>query len=49
MGITAQRIARTLSTFVGEAQEFIVSNQLLLAFLVVLGIVVFKVTRPRLG
>lgn len=49
MGITAQRIARTLSTFVGDAQEFIVSNHLLLAFFVVLAIVVFKMTRPHLG
>lgn len=49
MGITAQRIAHTLSTFVGDAQEFVMSNLLLLAFLVVLAIVVFKVTRPRLG
>lgn len=49
MGITGQRIARMLSAFVGEAQEFVVSNQLLIAFLVLLAIVVFKVTRPRLG
>lgn len=49
MGITSQRIARMLSAFVGEAQEFVLSNQLLMAVLVLLAIVVFNVTRPRLS
>jgi hypothetical protein len=49
MGITGQRIAHMLSMFVGDAQEFIVSNQLLMAFLVLLAIAVFKMTRPQLN
>lgn len=49
MRITAQTFGRELSAFVGDAQDFLMSHWLLVVFLVVLGIVVFRLTRPTLG
>ncbi len=49
MRITAQTFGRPLSAFVGVAQDFLVSHWLLVVFLVVLGFVVFRLTRPTMG